>query len=458
MSDYLGSTNLILNRMTGNTSSTSTSSTSDISAANSSTGIYSTLEDELVELCETSDIDYESLLSDSATIEDIEQAIEEKQEELIDKQTETKEYINECKEAIQEIFANGTDIIPEEVQENYNTELENIESGVSDNTGTIQENLSVVTENTIAIKKAENETEEKEKEIEEKQEEIDSLQNEENPDSDKIAELEDEIEDLNLEITNLQSTISNAEKNIATAESENDDLQEEISGLTQSQGSLMSDLMDDYYSEHTEEDRIYEDSELKSQIEALEDNIQTAISSLSTNTIKLSSEIETLTQIMALKTAELEAESSAAASSTAAASSSSVSSESTYSGDLIENTELAEAAEAVATELNTTGRCLGGVNTTLNEVYGFTLSYASAYQALPELQSRSDFTEVTDQYPSASDLTNLPAGAIVVWENSSSHPHGHISIALGDGREASDHIQSQTTNYGTQYHVFIKTS
>ena len=108
--------------------------------------------------------------------------------------------------------------------------------------------------------------------------------------------------------------------------------------------------------------------------------------------------------------------------------------------------------------MGSTGWCLKGVNNALEKAYGFRLSYNSAYQAIPALQSRSDFTEVTNQYPNAQSLTNLPAGAIVVWENSSNHPHGHISIALGNGQEASDHIQSQTVNYGTQYHVFVKTA
>jgi hypothetical protein len=54
---------------------------------------------------------------------------------------------------------------------------------------------------------------------------------------------------------------------------------------------------------------------------------------------------------------------------------------------------------------------------------------------------------------SSSDLASLPRGAVVVWGRSGAKPYGHVSVALGDGREASDHIQRQITGgrYGTDF-------
>ena len=54
-----------------------------------------------------------------------------------------------------------------------------------------------------------------------------------------------------------------------------------------------------------------------------------------------------------------------------------------------------------------------------------------------------------------SDLPKLPAGAIVVWDKGNGHEHGHISIATGDGKEASDLMRNQITNYGTSFRVFM---
>lgn len=415
---------------------------------------YKTLEDELVELSETSETDYNEMLSESTTIEEVEKEIEAKQQEIVDKQTETDAYIETCRNAIEAIFAKGTDVIPKEVQEKYDTELDNILNNIAYNTGTIQENLSVITENAITIEQVNQEIEARRQEIEEKEAEIKSLKKKSNPDEDKISSLQDEISSLNLEISILNVIASNAQKTIDTAEQCNSSLYSENETLSESQQGLMSRLMAEYYETHTEEDRVYEDSGLKAQIENLEGNIQTASNNLTVNTIKLTADIELLTQVKAIK----EQQAAQKAAATSSASTSSYSTGGTYTGDLPSNTTLAAAAESMASSMGTTGWCLKGVNNTLEQVYGFRLSYNSAYQAIPALQSRSDFTEVTNQYKSASDLKNLPAGAIVVWENSSNHPHGHISIALGDGREASDHIQSQTVNYGTQYHVFIKNS
>ena len=117
--------------------------------------------------------------------------------------------------------------------------------------------------------------------------------------------------------------------------------------------------------------------------------------------------------------------------------------------------------------LGTSGWCLKGVNTILNAVYGEQISTGgSAYQAADSLATGNGvgahFAEV-DVPPE--ELTSLPAGAIIVWDrggnaSSAGQTHGHISIATGDGREISDHIQSQTTYESRQvsYRVFYPIS
>ncbi len=77
---------------------------------------------------------------------------------------------------------------------------------------------------------------------------------------------------------------------------------------------------------------------------------------------------------------------------------------------------------------------------------------ASAYMGADQLARNPKFREIK---VSQKDLAKLPAGAVVVWNRGSGHPHGHISIALGDGREASDKIRKQITNYGTSFRVFL---
>lgn len=115
--------------------------------------------------------------------------------------------------------------------------------------------------------------------------------------------------------------------------------------------------------------------------------------------------------------------------------------------------QLAKLAEGVASSRNTTGRCYAGVADAAAKM-GVSLTGMSAYMAADQLANSSKFKEVSIP---ADQLGSLPAGAIVVWGKTNVSPHGHISVALGDGREASDHIQKQMTSLRghTNCRVFI---
>ena len=141
---------------------------------------------------------------------------------------------------------------------------------------------------------------------------------------------------------------------------------------------------------------------------------------------------------------------------------------------------LAQAARTV-TNTKSDGLCLRGVNRSLREAYGTSLQgLESAYQAADALRGKpvtvngktytfsslaSKFTEVAGI--TREGLKKLPAGAIVVWNNNLSgggkgvsaagKKHGHISIALGNGKESSDYIGNQITNRDAEYTVFLPT-
>jgi LysM repeat protein len=107
-----------------------------------------------------------------------------------------------------------------------------------------------------------------------------------------------------------------------------------------------------------------------------------------------------------------------------------------------------DAAERSARQLNSVGSCALGVNNALAAVgVG---GRGHAYQKAEMLARDPHFREANI---SASDLPNLPRGAVIVWGRSGAKPYGHVAVALGDGREASDHIQRQITGgrYGTDF-------
>jgi hypothetical protein len=115
---------------------------------------------------------------------------------------------------------------------------------------------------------------------------------------------------------------------------------------------------------------------------------------------------------------------------------------------------LAQSAANVAGRMGSTGYCYRGVKAAVRDATGVELSGGSAYQAADQLATSGRFSEVS---VSPGELRDLPPGAVVVWGQTGASPHGHISVALGDGREASDHVQTQMTSLrGAQnYRVFV---
>lgn len=108
----------------------------------------------------------------------------------------------------------------------------------------------------------------------------------------------------------------------------------------------------------------------------------------------------------------------------------------------VKGKKLATKAQSEAQRMRSFGRCYEGVANALSRV-GVEVWGLSAYMAAPQLAKHPQFREAR---VSAKELKNLPAGAVVVWGKTAASPHGHISVALGDGREASDHIETQMTH------------
>lgn len=109
------------------------------------------------------------------------------------------------------------------------------------------------------------------------------------------------------------------------------------------------------------------------------------------------------------------------------------------------------AKDAAANANGPGGYCYKWVANALRR-HGVNVSGASAYMGADQLAKNPKFTEIK---VNPKDLGKLPAGAVVVWNKGPGHPHGHISIALGNGKEASDKIRNQITNYGTSVRVFM---
>ena len=113
---------------------------------------------------------------------------------------------------------------------------------------------------------------------------------------------------------------------------------------------------------------------------------------------------------------------------------------------------IAQDAQSEASRRGTVGNCYNAVADVIDRSVSKFLWGGHAYMSAPQFAARKDlFREMP-----ANDLSKLPAGAVVVWGKGSSDS-GHISIALGDGREASDHIAPQMQSHygGAPARVFV---
>lgn len=113
--------------------------------------------------------------------------------------------------------------------------------------------------------------------------------------------------------------------------------------------------------------------------------------------------------------------------------------------------KLAAQAEKTANQINTPGLCLKGVNDAMQAMGLPVHREAAAWMAVDDFQKNPKFKEVK---VSKDQLKSLPAGAVVIWDKGSGLPYGHISVALGDGREASSKVRNQLL-LNTNFHVFL---
>ena len=112
------------------------------------------------------------------------------------------------------------------------------------------------------------------------------------------------------------------------------------------------------------------------------------------------------------------------------------------------------------------GYCATGVSRTISMAYGIQMGGNGCDwdTNMDKLVEQGMFTEVTDEYASADELSSLPAGAVVCWENTGGTngggaQYGHVTIADGKGGEISDHYQENIYKSiggrSDQYRIFI---
>ncbi len=219
------------------------------------------------------------------------------------------------------------------------------------------------------------------------------------------------------------------------------------------------------------------DSDTRENMQSKVEAYNKTINSLTSQASKCMSNIQSIaSQIEQVINSKNSAEAAAAAAAAsalsvgAASSTGSVSSTNSTSGatgtpsgyNAQRGQALADAAQSLYGGVSGSGGlCATGVSNSIEKVFGYHV-YADGCTYGDELAKRSDWKEVTDQYPNASSLSSLPAGAVVSWSpyntTSLGSIYGHVYIADGKGNEISDFKTQISTYYadrGGTYRVFV---
>lgn len=106
-----------------------------------------------------------------------------------------------------------------------------------------------------------------------------------------------------------------------------------------------------------------------------------------------------------------------------------------------------------------TGWCAKCVNDALEKaglVIKNSTRRASAYMLERVFDSNKSFKRVNVK---REDLTKLPAGCVVVWQNGSGFgnafaKHGHIFVTQGNGKATSDYVQDMK-DYKSDFAVYV---
>lgn len=377
----------------------------------------------------------------SETPEAIKKQIEEKQGDIKDIEAKAEEEVAE-QEKLKEETMKKAGVSDEELKAYKEKEAE-IGKQITEKETAIKEKDSLISDKESSVSSNESYISSLASQISANESKLSSISGDDDNAASKKQEINSKISNLKAEQSKKEEENTKLKQEIETAKKEKTTLEQEKQKLEQEKQKLLSDSLD----ASKGFGKGVGSSEAVSKMKENITNFDSKISEIKANSQKevaaKQSEIQELE--VKLKNAE------------AAEERTKFLKENTYKAGLgLTGEELAEIARTTGGAEGTTGWCLKGVNDSLEKAYGFRLSYNSAYQAIGEMQNKEGFEDVTSQYTTDQDLANLPAGAMVIWENGNGHEHGHISIALGNGQEASDHIQTQTTSrYGTKYHIFM---
>lgn len=340
-------------------------------------------------------------------------------------------------ELIQEKIQEQDDIISEamneensgftpEAKEEYDDEKAKIDGDIKTKDTEIEGQKSIIQENEATMsstKEAIGSLEEQKSSLESQ---LGSISDDDEKADDKRADINSKISNIQGEIDTKQGEYDRAEEAKKAAEDEKERLEGEKKTLETNRDGLMDEIIKKHKLDvNPEVKKTIQDAQ--SEIQKIRTDGQEAITECDNNIQDLK------TQIAQAKEAEK--------------TQATIKENEFKQGLGLTGEELVDVARQMLDRYGSSkGYCATGVSRTFQMAYGLSLGGNGCDwdTNMDKLVEQGAFVEVTSDYKTSDELSNLPAGAVVCWEASGNGStggakYGHVTIADGKGGEISDH-------------------
>ncbi len=360
------------------------------------------------------------------TVEELESQLAEEETAKADVQKQVEQKIQEQDKIISDAMNEENSGFTPEAKKEYEEEKTKIDediktkdTGIEDQKSKIQENEATMSSTKEAIGSLKDQKSSLESQL-------GSIGNDDEKAADKKA-------DINSKISNIQSEIDAKQKEYDSAEQAKKEAEEEKANLEKEKKELEADrdgLMDKIIEKH----KLDVNPEVKEKIQKAQSEIQQIRSDGQEAITECDNNIQDIkTKIAQAKEAEK--------------TQATIKDNEFKQGLGLTGEELVDVAKQMLNRYgSSTGYCATGVSRTFQMAYGLSLSGNGCDwdSNMDKLVEQGAFTEVTSDYKTSDELSNLPAGAVVCWEasgngSSGGAKYGHVTIADGKGGEISDH-------------------
>lgn len=396
---------------------------------------------------------------ETLSVEELEEQKAEKQKELDTARTDVSNVHNGNNEAVnkaeEDCKTKEKDYIDavKEADEGLGTELETCLQNIAAKESEIDETKVSITEKEGEISTLETSISSSESNLTAMKDALSQLQSQSSDNPEQQAKIESKKSSLQSEINQQESDLQALKDDLATKKDELEDLNNKL----EEQETDLEKLNDNEGEPRGKAQIEAEISELENSdaIKQAKEAYETAKSNV--ETVK-AQELEKANEVVATKEKELNEINTKLNEAKAKEIKRENAMDALSMYDEAYGKNLADAAASLHPNSGFGGYCAAGVSDSLVAGTGREKTYGNGCDYTEVMRGRSDFMEYTDfDFNSMNDaqlqsfLGELPAGTVVSFGATNSHPYGHVMIMDGKGNEISDGTNSIGTYYKGSY-------